>query len=94
LLYYLGKRRARCSWTRGYSCRSAEAEKLKGGLSLDTRDGLRAGGDSGAIIDPGSPEKSLLIMALRYNDDGLKMPMYELVGNHDAPHGTRQRAEK
>lgn len=57
-----------------YSCHSAKAEKLKGGLSLDTRDGLRAGGDSGASIVPGSPEKSLLLMALRHTDDGLKMP--------------------
>ena len=57
-----------------YSCHSAEAEKLKGGLALDTRDGLRAGGDSGASIVPGSPDKSLLITALRHTDDDLKMP--------------------
>jgi len=57
-----------------YSCHSAEAEKLKGGLALDTRDGLRVGGDSGASIVPGSPEKSLLITALRHTNDDLKMP--------------------
>ncbi len=57
-----------------YSCHSAEAEKLKGGLLLDSRDGLRTGGDSGPIIVPGSPEKSLLIESLRHTDDGLKMP--------------------
>ena len=57
-----------------YSCHSATAEKLKGGLLLDTRSGLRAGGDSGANIVPGSPDKSLLIKALRHTDDDLKMP--------------------
>jgi len=57
-----------------YSCHSAEATKLKGGLLLDTRDGLRAGGDSGLSIIPGVPEKSLLITSLRHTDDGLKMP--------------------
>ena len=30
-----------------YSCHSAEAEKLRGELRLDTRDGVRAGGASG-----------------------------------------------
>ena len=60
--------------THCYSCHSADAEKLKGGLALDTRDGLRAGGDSGASIVPGSPDKSLLITAMRHNDDDLKMP--------------------
>ena len=59
--------------TQCYSCHSTKTEKLKGGLLLDTRDGLRAGGDSGASIVPGAPEKSLLIKALRHTD-GLKMP--------------------
>src|SRR5205807_1570091 len=60
-----------------YSCHSAKAEKLKGGLALDTRDGLRAGGDSGASIVPGSPDKSLLVRALRHTDKDLKMPPKE-----------------
>src|SRR5262245_46656984 len=29
-----------------YKCHPAEAEKIKGGLTLDTRDGMRSGGDS------------------------------------------------
>jgi mono/diheme cytochrome c family protein len=57
-----------------YKCHSAEAEKLKGGLSLDTRDGLLKGGDSGPAIVPGTPEKSLLIKAVRYADENLQMP--------------------
>ena len=44
-----------------YKCHSAEAEKIKGELVLDTRDGVRKGGENGAIIVPGNPERSLLI---------------------------------
>src|SRR5438067_13572051 len=59
-----------------YACHSTNAaaqKKLKGGLLLDTRDGVRAGGDSGRIVVPGKPADSLLIEALRYDGD-LKMP--------------------
>jgi hypothetical protein len=60
-----------------YQCHSEEAarqKKLKGGLYLDTRDGTRTGGDTGAAVVPGGPEKSLLVRALRHTDDGLRMP--------------------
>jgi len=57
-----------------YKCHSAQAEKVKGGLRLDTRDGLLKGGDSGPAIVPGDPERSLLIKAIRYTDDDLQMP--------------------
>ena len=36
-----------------YACHSAKAGKAKGGLLLDTRGGLRKGGDSGAAVEPG-----------------------------------------
>ena len=57
-----------------YSCHSATAEKVKGGLLLDTREGLLKGGDSGPAILAGDPEKSLLIKAIRYANDDLQMP--------------------
>ena len=58
-----------------YSCHSAQAEKgIKGGLVLDTRDGLLKGGDTGPAIVVGDPEKSLLIKAVRYHDENLQMP--------------------
>jgi hypothetical protein len=57
-----------------YKCHSAEAKKDKGGLRLDTRDGLRKGGDSGPALVPGKPDDSLLVKAVRYTDDALKMP--------------------
>ncbi|HLY12529.1 MAG TPA: c-type cytochrome domain-containing protein, partial [Planctomycetota bacterium] len=58
---------------RCYSCHSAEAKKLKGELTLDSRDGWVKGGETGPSIVPGDPDKSLLIQAIRYAGD-LKMP--------------------
>src|SRR5262245_47295932 len=52
---------------------SHQAGKFKGGLSLDSRSGVLKGGESGAAIVPGHPEKSLLIQAVRGSDD-LSMP--------------------
>ena len=60
---------ARC-----YECHSAAAKKIKGGLTLDTREGLLKGGDAGPVIVPGDPEKSKLIEAVRYKNRDLQMP--------------------
>lgn len=57
-----------------YKCHSAEATKVKGGLYLDSRDGVLKGGDSGPAIVPGDPEKSLLVKSIRYSDPDLQMP--------------------
>src|SRR5437899_9417434 len=57
-----------------YKCHSAQSEKLKGGLLLDSRDGVLKGGETGPAIIPGEPEKSLLIKAVRYTDKELQMP--------------------
>jgi Protein of unknown function (DUF1553)/Protein of unknown function (DUF1549)/Planctomycete cytochrome C len=56
-----------------YQCHSASAKELKGELRLDTKEGLRKGGESGLAVIPEKPEESLLIKALRY-EDGLEMP--------------------
>jgi hypothetical protein len=57
-----------------YSCHSATAEKLKGNLYLDTREGTLKGGDLGPAVVPGDPDRSLLIKAIRFTDEDLKMP--------------------
>src|SRR5437773_1788381 len=57
-----------------YKCHSQQSEKVKGGLLLDTKEGTLKGGESGAVIVPGEPEKSLLIKAVRYTDPDLQMP--------------------
>ncbi len=55
-----------------YKCHSAD-EKVKGGFTVDTRDGVRHGGDSGPAVVPGDLEKSLLWSAVNWQDD-LEMP--------------------
>src|SRR5688572_2569515 len=57
-----------------YKCHSQAADKVKGGLLLDSREGWQKGGDSGVVIVPGDPEKSLLIRAVRYADKDVQMP--------------------
>jgi hypothetical protein len=57
-----------------YSCHSQQSAKIKGSLLVDSRDGLLKGGDTGPAIKPGDIEASLLIKAVRYTDDELKMP--------------------
>lgn len=51
-----------------YACHSAKAEKLQGKLLLDSRDATRKGGESGAAVVPGEPDKSLVLQALRYEN--------------------------
>jgi hypothetical protein len=50
------------------------AEKTKGGLRLDFREGWRKGGDSGPAIVPGNPKGSLLMRSIRHEEPDLKMP--------------------
>src|SRR3954452_14323037 len=59
---------------RCYKCHSAKSEKLKGGLLLDTRDGMLKGGDGGPAVVPGEPDKSKLIEAVKWSDPDLQMP--------------------
>jgi hypothetical protein len=56
-----------------YHCHSRNAEKLKGGLLLDSRTGMLKGGDTGPAIVPNKSAESLLIQALRHEGD-LAMP--------------------
>ena len=59
-----------------YRCHSEEAakmKKLKGDLLLDTRDGVRRGGEGGPILNAQKPADSRLFKALRHEKD-LAMP--------------------
>ena len=58
---------------RCYQCHGANPERIQAGLALVDAAGLRAGGDSGAAVVPGSPDESLLIDVIRY-DGPIKMP--------------------
>lgn len=55
-----------------YECHSADAKIIRGGLQLDHRAAMRAGGDGGPILEPGKAEGSRLIDALKH--DSLEMP--------------------
>jgi hypothetical protein len=57
-----------------YKCHSKESDKVKGGLLLDTREAFLHGGNTGPAIVPGKPSESLLIQAVGYKDEDLKMP--------------------
>ena len=57
-----------------YKCHSLENGKSKGGLTLDTRDGVLKGGEVGPAIVPGDPAASPLLKAVRYADKDLQMP--------------------
>ena len=59
---------------RCYKCHSLDADKPKGGLMLDTQEGLIHGGDTGPAIEPGNLGESLLIQAVKYTDENLQMP--------------------
>jgi hypothetical protein len=55
-----------------YKCHSSISPEAKGELLLDTRDGIRKGGESGPAVVPGSSDKSLLISALKH--EAFEMP--------------------
>jgi hypothetical protein len=56
-----------------YECHRTGGKK-KGGLVLDSREGLLRGGGSGPAIVPGNPRESLLIKAIRHEVEDVEMP--------------------
>jgi hypothetical protein len=57
-----------------YKCHSSQTKSLKGGLRLDNLIDMRKGGDTGPAVVPGDVEASLLVKAVRYRDEELRMP--------------------
>jgi cytochrome c553 len=57
-----------------YRCHSTSAPKVRGGLYLDSLTGILKGGEDGAVIIPGDPDKSPLISAIRREDKDTAMP--------------------
>ncbi|MFZ4593381.1 MAG: PSD1 and planctomycete cytochrome C domain-containing protein [Verrucomicrobiaceae bacterium] len=60
-----------------YECHSVESGKSKGDLMLDTREGIRAGGETGPAVVPGDAARSLLLTAIKHSDPDLEMPPKE-----------------
>ena len=50
-----------------YACHSAEAKTRMGGLSLDTRQGIRDGGQRGHAVVPNDLDSSLVMGVLAYD---------------------------
>ncbi len=59
---------------RCFDCHSDQGKGVKGGLHLDSRAGILAGGDSGPALVPEKPAESLLVEAVNYPQDGVQMP--------------------
>ncbi|MDQ1473620.1 MAG: hypothetical protein QOJ99_5100 [Bryobacterales bacterium] len=57
-----------------YGCHSSKLKSPMGGLVLDTKAGLRKGGNGGPILVEGDAKNSRLLRALTYNDTELRMP--------------------
>lgn len=56
------------------NCYSCHASAGKGGLRLNSRAGVLAGGKDGPVVVPGHPELSSLSTAVHYADPHLQMP--------------------
>ncbi len=57
-----------------HGCHSTKANKIRGGLALDSREAILKGGESGPAVVPGKPDKSLLISAVHATKPELQMP--------------------
>jgi hypothetical protein len=56
------------------NCFSCHTDAKMGGLQLDTREHVLKGGNSGPVVVPGDPDRSLLIKAINHTDGRLEMP--------------------
>ena len=88
-----------------FTCHSSSANVSMGGLRLDSREGVMAGGSRGPAVVPGDAEASLLVQAIRHRHETLAMPPTGKLGEHDlaiverwvnlgAPWGTEPTSEK
>ena len=68
--------------TQCYSCHSSNSKDVKGGLSLDTRQGILNGGDSGPSVVPGKIDESLLLDYIESGDMPPDNPLSEEVVNN------------
>ena len=59
---------------RCYGCHSHGAERIQGGLVLDSASAVQAGGDHGPVVVAGNPANSRLLSAVHPSDPELKLP--------------------
>jgi hypothetical protein len=63
--------------THCYECHASKSKKLGGSLLLDSKAGIRKGGDTEPPVLPCDPENSLLLRAVRHQIPDLTMPPRE-----------------
>ena len=56
---------------RCFECHSDATRKNNGGLKLDSKASVQAGGESGPLVVPGNPDESLLMKAVKRRDDSV-----------------------
>jgi mono/diheme cytochrome c family protein/cytochrome c553 len=56
------------------NCFACHTKTKVAGLAMDSREGLLKGGDTGPAIVPGEPDQSLLMKAIKHEDEKLAMP--------------------
>ena len=59
--------------TQCYECHNS-TDTAKGGLRLDSRDGIRAASETGTAVVPGKPGESMLLAVVRHELPNLEMP--------------------
>ncbi|MBI3863728.1 MAG: DUF1553 domain-containing protein [Planctomycetia bacterium] len=59
---------------RCFECHADQGKGVKGGLHLDSRSGILAGGDSGPAIVSENPAESSLVEAINYGQESAQMP--------------------
>ena len=57
-----------------YECHSVEGGESRGGLYLDTREGMLEGGSTGPLFDEEKWEYSLFVDAITWDDPDFEMP--------------------
>jgi|LakMenEpi03Aug12_release.lakeMendotaPanAssembly.Ray.scaffolds.fasta_scaffold00019_65 hypothetical protein len=57
-----------------WECHAADSNPLQGGLRLDDRDAILAGGDNGPSVNLNAPDTSLLLQVVQYRLGDLEMP--------------------
>ncbi|MCG6158133.1 PSD1 and planctomycete cytochrome C domain-containing protein [Rubinisphaera margarita] len=72
-----------------YDCHSLETETAEGGLRVDDRAAIRAGGGRGPAVIPNRPDASVLLTAMSHADSDLKMPPREDRLSDDVLHDFR-----
>jgi mono/diheme cytochrome c family protein len=65
------------------NCYGCHASAGKGGLHLNSREGVLAGGKDGDVVVPGHPELSVLSSAVHYTNPRLQMPPRASMSSED-----------